>query len=236
VPGDFPHASVLEGVRFTAQIGAPNIIQGLFNKRELPTRIAAGLGADHLGYRLVADLVETHGPGPFYVRVATDEALLVHAPEDLKFVLGGSPDPFASDPEPKRKGMSAFQPDALTISRGDVWAQRRQFADAVLEPGNPVHTLAPAFVTAAAEAAAELVGADADWETVDAVFQRLTRRVVFGDHAAGDTRLMELLGELMSQGNKMPGEPGEQYPEMIGIIEGHLAKAEAAGCSRWATP
>jgi cytochrome P450 len=227
VPGDFPHASVLEGVRFTAQIGAPNIIQGLFNKRELPTRIAAGLGADHLGYRLVADLVETHGPGPFYVRVATDEALLVHAPEDLKFVLGGSPDPFASDPEPKRKGMSAFQPDALTISRGDVWAQRRQFADAVLEPGNPVHTLAPAFVTAAAEAAAELVGADADWETVDAVFQRLTRRVVFGDHAAGDTRLMELLGELMSQGNKMPGEPGEQYPEMIGIIEGHLAKAEA---------
>ena len=54
----------------------------------------------------------------------------------------------------------------------------------------------------------------------------MTRRVVFGDHAADDTRLMELLGELMSQGNKMPGEPGPQYPEFIGMIEGHLAKAE----------
>jgi hypothetical protein len=50
--------------------------------------------------------------------VAKDEALLLTHPDDLKFVLGGPPDPFASDPEPKRKGMAAFQPDELTISRG----------------------------------------------------------------------------------------------------------------------
>jgi len=223
---DFPHASALEGIRFTAQIGAPNIILGLFNKRELPARVASTVGADYLGYRLVEGLVKTHGPGPFYVRVAKDEALLVHHPDDLKFVLGGSPDPFASDPEPKLKGMSAFQPDALTISRGDVWAQRRQFADAVLEPGNSLHSLASSFVAAAADTAADLARNQIDWTAIDAAFQRMTRRVVFGDHAADDTRLMELLGELMSQGNKMPGEPGPQYPEFIGMIEGHLAKAE----------
>ncbi len=223
---DFPHASALEGIRFTAQIGAPNIILGLFNKRELPARVASTVGADYLGYRLVEGLVAAHGPGPFYVRVAKDEALLVHHPDDLKFVLGGSPDPFASDPEPKLKGMSAFQPDALTISRGDVWAQRRQFADAVLEPGNALHSLASSFVTVAADTAGDLARNAIDWTAIDAAFQRMTRRVVFGDHAADDTRLMELLGELMSQGNKMPGEPGPQYPEFIGMIEGHLAKAE----------
>jgi cytochrome P450 len=227
VKAEFPRASILEGIRFTAQIGAPNIIQGLFNKRELPTRIASGLGADHLGYRLVEGLVESHGPGPFYVRLATDEALLVHHPDDLKFVLGGSPNPFASDPEPKRKGMSAFQPDALTLSRGDLWAQRREFADAVLQPGSALHRQATSFVKVAADTAAGLVGGSVDWDTIDAAFQRMTRRVVFGDHAADDTHLMELLGELMSQGNKMPGEPGLQYPEMIEIIEGHLARAEA---------
>ena len=226
VADDFPHASALEGIRFTAQIGAPNIILGLFNKRELPARVASRVGADYLGYRLVEGLVKTHGPGPFYVRVAKDEALLVHHPDDLKFVLGGSPDPFASDPEPKLKGMSAFQPDALTISRGDVWEQRRQFADAVLEPGNSLHSLAKSFLTVAADTAGDLARNPIDWETIDAAFQRMTRRVVFGDHAADDTRLMELLGELMSQGNKMPGEPGPQYPEFIGMIEGHLAKAE----------
>ncbi|NBP86044.1 MAG: cytochrome P450, partial [Mycobacteriaceae bacterium] len=135
--GDFPHASVLEGIRFTAQIGVPNIVQGLFSKRELPVKIASRVGTDHLGYNLVEGLVKSYGPGPFYVRVAKDESLLVHHPDDLKFVLGGSPDPFASDPEPKVKGMAAFQPDALTISSGELWAARRQFADA----GNVESTL-----------------------------------------------------------------------------------------------
>lgn len=218
---------MLEGVRFTARIGLPNVLQGLFNKRELPTKVASAVGTDHLGYRLVSSLVKNYGPGPFYVRVAKDEALLVHSPEDLKFVLGGSPDPFASDPEPKKKGMSAFQPDALTISRGDVWAQRRQFADAVLEPGKPLHPLAKTFVAVAADTAAELVGESVDYEMIDGAFQRMTRRIVFGDGAADDTRLTELLGELMSLGNKMPGEPGPQYPELVELIEGHLARAEA---------
>ncbi len=224
---DFPHASVLEGVRFTARIGVPNVLQGLFSKRELPTKVASVVGTDHLGYRLVAGLVKNYGPGPFYVRVAKDEALLVHSPEDLEFVLGGSPDPFASDPEPKLKGMSAFQPDALTISRGDLWAQRRQFADAVLEHGKPMHSLAENFVKVATETAGELVGQSIDYHTIDSAFQRMTRRIVFGDHAADDTGMTDLLGELMSQGNKMPGEPGPQYPELITLIEGHLAKAEA---------
>lgn len=223
---DFPHASVVEGIRFTAQIGLPNIIQGLFNKRELPTKVASRLGTDHLGYRLVEGLVKSHGPGPFYVRLAKDEVLLVHRPEDLEFVLGGSPDPFASDPEPKKEGMSAFQPDALTISRGDLWAQRRQFADAVLEPGKPLHSMAKSFVKVAADTARELTGPAIDYRTIDSAFQRMTRRIVFGDQAADDTRVMDLLGELMSQGNKMPGKPGPQYPEFVALIESHLAKAE----------
>ena len=170
--------------------------------------------------------MKSDGSGPFFVRVAKDEALLVHHPDDLKFVLGGSPDPFASDPEPKLKGMSAFQPDALTISRGDLWTQRRQFADAVLEPGKPLHSMAKRFVKVAADTAKELTGVAVDYHTIDRAFQRMTRRVVFGDGAADDTRLMDVLGELMSQGNKMPGEPGPQYPELIRIIEGHLDKAE----------
>lgn len=224
--GDFPHASVLEGIRFTAQVGAPNIIQGLFSKRELPVKIASRLGADHLGYQLVEGLVKRYGPGPFYVRVAKDEALLVHHPDDLKFVMGGAPDPFASDPEPKKKGMAAFQPDALTISRGDLWAQRRQFADAVLEPDKPVHKLAKSFAGVAADTARELAGRPIRWQDIDEAFLRMIRRVVLGDSAAGDTAITDLLGELMAQGNKMPGEPGPQYPEFIAMIDRYIAKAD----------
>ena len=30
---EFPHASVVDGIRFTAQVGVPNVLQGLFKKR-----------------------------------------------------------------------------------------------------------------------------------------------------------------------------------------------------------
>ncbi len=226
VADDFPHASVLEGIRFTAQVGAPSIILGLFNKRELPSRIASTLGADHFGYRLVEGMVRSYGPGPFYVRVARDETLLLHDPADLKFVLSSSPDPFASDLETKRKGMAAFQPDALTISRGQTWQDRRRFADAVLDSDKPMHRMAQPFVGIAAETARELASETIRWQNFNAAFQRMTRRVVFGNRAADDTRLTEILGEMMSAGNKMPGEPAPQYGEFISMIDGYLDAPE----------
>lgn len=223
---DFPHASVLEGLRFTAQIGAPNIILGLFSKREVPTRIASMVAADYLGYRLVDGMVRSYGPGPFYVRVARDEALLVHHPDDLRFVLGGSPDPFASDPDAKRKGMAAFQPEALTISRGREWADRRKFAEAVLDTGKPLHRLAQPFVGVAADTARELASGTIRWHNCNEAFQRMTRRVVFGDAAADDTELTDTLGELMSAGNRMPGEPAAGYDQLVARIESYLAEPE----------
>lgn len=131
------------------------------------------------------------------VRVARDEALLLHNPDDLKFVLGGSPDPFASDPEPKRNGMAAFQPDALKISRNPVWEDRRRFAEAVLDTGKPMHRLAQPFTDAARDTAEELARRQMTWQTFNDAFQKMTRRIVFGDKAAGNTSLTELLGELM---------------------------------------
>ncbi len=223
---DFPHASVLDGIRFTAQIGVPNIVQGLFSKRELPVKIASRLGTDHHGYQLVEGLVGRYGPGPFYVRVAKDETLVVTHPEDLKFMLGASPDPFASDPDPKVKGMSAFQPDALTISRGDLWAQRRAFAHAVCEPDSKVHSLATAWTGIAADAARELAGRPIRWQEIDAAFLRVIRRVVLGESAADDTRVTDLLGALMAQGNSMPGKPGPEYPEFIAMIQKYIDRAD----------
>ncbi len=222
----FKHASALEGIRFTAQIAVPNVVLGLFSKRELPTRIASTVGADHLGYRLVEGMVRSYGPEPFYVRVARDEALLVHHPGDLRFVLGGSPDPFASDPDAKRKGMEAFQPEALTISRGKDWPERRAFAEAVLDTGKPMHRLAQPLADVAADTARELAREMASdnmgWPTFNKAMHRMTRRVLFGEPAAGDDELTAELGELMSAGNRMPGEPAPGYGDFISRIESYL--------------
>ena len=223
---DFKHASAIEGVRFTAQVGIPGVIQGLFKKREAPTTVAGLVAADHLAYRLVHGLINKYGPDPFYIRVATDEALLVHHPEDIEFVLGGSPSPFASDPEAKKKGMSAFQPDALTLSRGDLWQNRRLFAEAVLDTGKPLHRQATTYVKVVAQEADVLLALDRplEWDDLNESFQRITRRVVFGDAAADDKGLTALLGDLMAAGNKMPGKPADGYDELIERITLHLSK------------
>ena len=224
-PRGFPRASLIEGVRFTAQVGIPNVLQGLFKKRELPTKVAGAARADMFGFALVHGLVKKYGPGPFFVRVAKDEALLLSNPDDIEFVLGGSPDPFASDPPAKKAGMSAFQPDALTLSRGDLWRNRRAFAEAVLESDQPLHSLAPRMVVVAGEEAAPLTG-EIGYREINQAFHRLTRRVVFGDAAADDTDLTALLGRLMAAGNRTPGKPAEGYDDLIARISSYIDAAE----------
>ena len=224
---DFPRASLVDGVRFTAQVGVPNIVLGLFKKRELPTRVASTLHAEQFGYLLVQGLVRRLGPDPFYVRVARDEALLVHHPDDIRIVLGGSPDPFAADPDAKRKGMSAFQPNALTLSRGDLWANRRAFAEAVLDTGKPLHRRAKTFLVVAAEETDRLSRrGTVRWQDINAAFGRITRRVVFGDAAADDVALTAELAELMAAANKMPGTPADGYASFVDRIQAYVDKAE----------
>lgn len=85
---DFPHASIVEGVRSLLRSVCRTSFWASFKcAGELPTRIASGLSSDYLGYQLVEGMVRSYGPGPFYVRVVADEALLVHHPDDLEFVL-----------------------------------------------------------------------------------------------------------------------------------------------------
>lgn len=226
---DFKHASLVEGVRFTAQVGVPNVVQGLFKKRPGVVSTVGKLPADALAYRLVAGLAKTYGPDPFWVRVGGDEALLLTHPDDIRTVLGGSPSPFASDPDAKRKGMAAFQPTALTISRGDLWADRRAFAEAVLQTGSPLHALAGSFATSAADEADALVAAgDLTFDAINLAFQRLTRRVVLGAAAADDTALTDQLGELMAAGNKMPGEPAPGYDEFHARLAEYVAAPDAS--------
>jgi len=226
---DFKHASVVEGVRFTAQVGVPNVVQGLFSKREAVVTVVGKLPAEPLAYRLLEGMARKYGPDPFWVRVGTEETLLLTHPEDIETVLGGSPSPFAPDPDAKRNGMAAFQPTALSISRGDLWATRRAFAEAVLKPGSPVHPLAQQFAALAVEAADGLLTSAQPlrYDALNATFQRLTRRVVFGDAAADDEGLTAQLGKLMAAGNKMPGKPAAGYQQFHDNIAAYVGAPDA---------
>lgn len=225
---ELPSASLVENARFNALVIVPNAVQGLFRRRRAAVAAATAAGTDRWAIGLLRGMRASHGPGPIWIRVIRDRALLVLSVEGVREVLSRSPDPFASDPESKRKGMVAFQPHALTISRGEPWENRRRFTEAVLDTGRP-HRLSERFATVAREegrALLEAAGDELDWDAWHLALRRVTRRVVLGDAARDDEELSGLLGDLMSEANGMPGKPSERLPELMRMIGRYVDAAE----------
>jgi cytochrome P450 len=228
---ELPSASLVDTVQINQAIIVPNAVQGLFRRRPAAVGIATRLDLDGRAVRLMEGLRSRYGPGPVWIRVMTDRALLCLDVADVARTLDGSPHPFASDPAAKRKGMTHFQPDALTISRGELWANRRAFTESVLETPAEAHSLAGDILDVVVEEVDALFEAVGDgpldqvaWE---AMFRRLVRRVVLGDAAAGDEQISELLAQLMSGANGLPSDPAPEYPEYMERLTAYVEAAEA---------
>jgi cytochrome P450 len=231
--GELPSASTLEGVRFTVQVLVPTLLRGLFRPRRRPTAVATKLNLDGQAAGLIGDLRRKHGPGPFWIRAGSDRALLVTSTEDVRRVLEGAPEPFAADPETKRRGMAHFQPTAVTISRDGPWEERRRFTEAVLDTGKPEHRLARRFATVIAQESGAMIAeieSDGDgylgWDLFNLCVRRIALRAVLGDDARDDGRVFELLSKLMEEANGLPDERSEHYAPFRRRIEGYVEDPE----------
>jgi cytochrome P450 len=222
---EFASASLVDNVRFNQTVILPNALQGIFKRRPPAVGIATRTNVDGQAVGLLRSLRRKHGPGPVWVRILKDPALLLLDVDDVQRALEGSPAPFASDPPSKKRGMSAFQPDALTISRGELWAARRRFAEGVLDTPKVSHRFAKRFVGIVEEELAELP-AKLDLDVLTAAYQRITRRVVLGDGARDDDALSQELGELMEQGNGMPSERKDPYDAFANRMAAYVATPE----------
>jgi cytochrome P450 len=227
--GELPHASTIEGVRFTAQVLLPQLVQGLFRRRPRAVAIATKLDVDRHAVDLIGGLRRKHGPGPIWVRAGKDEALLVLSADDVRRVLEGAPEPFAADPEAKRQGMSHFQPDALTISRGEAWRNRRRFHEALLDTGKPLHRLEERVSAVASEETGGLLESaypELRWDPFYRTLRRITRRVVLGDAARDDEAVTDLLAKLMDEANNRPKERSESFAPFAARIREYVSAAE----------
>src|SRR4051794_135341 len=102
---EIPSASLLDGVRFTVFGVLPNVLQGLFRRRRRIAAVATRLDLDRHAAGTVTALRRRYGDGPVWVRVLTSRVLLALSVEDLRRILEGAPQPFAADPEAKRRGV-----------------------------------------------------------------------------------------------------------------------------------
>jgi cytochrome P450 len=231
--GDLPSASLVDSLRFNQEVILPNALQGLFRRRRKAQAAATKLGVDGRAVGLVGKLRDRHGPGPVWVNVMGSRALLLLSVDDVRRVLEGSPDPFASDPEAKRRGMGHFQPHALTLSRGKLWEARRKLTEEVLDTAKPVHRMADRFLAITREEVemmlAEIAasgGNQLDYDAFHRCFRFIVRRLILGDAARDDERISEMLAELMDEANKLPKEPPDSYELFATRLGEYVTAAE----------
>ncbi|WP_051815338.1 cytochrome P450, partial [Glycomyces tenuis] len=151
-------------------------------------------------------LRERHGSRPLRLAVPGRTIVLLLSPDDVGRVLAESPEPFTPDTVEKHAALGKFQPHGSLISRGRPRRERRRFNEAVLETHRPLHHLSgPMLVRIGEECdrlAAETEDAGGlDWRRFERAWWRIVRRVVFGDGAADDRTVIDLLDALRRSAN-----------------------------------
>jgi cytochrome P450 len=228
---EFPTASPVETLLFNLVQVLPNSLSGLFSKRERFVTLFTRLNSDRLVVQLLSRMQDKYGSEAVWTRALADRSLLLFGADVIREVLDNSPDPYASDPKAKRQGMGHFEPGALTISRGDEWRKRRQVNEAVLATPERIHPLATGFVaTVRAEVdrmLAQLEDGLLEWRHFEELFEKITLRVIFGDAARDDHELVEHLGAMMAEANRVVGlKKSEHFEPYYAKVNDYIAVAE----------
>lgn len=221
-----PEASVAESARVVAAGLLPGLVRGLFSPRPAAMKRLTAIDADRRTIEVLSDIRGRHGGQG--VRLFGGRLVVVWGPEAIREVLDQSADVYASDSGAKGKGMSHFQPDALTISRGEAWRDRRTFNESVLATSERVHPDAERFLGVVADEVGRLrVGASLHWASWESLFDHITLRVIFGDRARDDQELTALLEALMGEANRLVGlSHSDDYYEFYGRLERRLMDPE----------
>jgi cytochrome P450 len=224
--GGLPKASLPESLRVVGAGLLPSLARGLFKPRPGAMKRLTSLDADSRAIRALAGIRSKHGGQG--ARLLGGRMVVLWGADAIREVLDRSADVYASDSGAKAKGMCHFQPDALTLSRGSDWRDRRSFNESVLAYSERVHPLGKRFVAVVADEVARLrIGPSLEWRAFEALFDHITLRVVFGDGARGDQELTGLLAKLMEEANRIAGlKESDAYHDFYGRIERYMADPE----------
>ncbi len=221
-PPALASASLTESLSVLLTGIVPALARGLFAPRRRAMNLLTRLDTDSRAVATLSKLRRKYGGEG--LQLLHGRIVIVWGVPSIADVLEGSAEKFAGDSRAKAKGMCHFQPDALTLSRGELWADRRRFTESVLATSERIHPYARPFLTVIADEV-ERLGRRArldhgDWE---ALFDYITLRVIFGDAARDDQRLTGLLERLMGEANRLVAlSRGDDYYEFYGALEQHV--------------
>jgi len=221
-----PDASLVESVQFVLAGLLPSLVRGLFSPRRGAMKLLTAIDADARATQVLRGIREKHGGQG--AKLLGGRIVTLWGGDAIREVLDRSADVYDSGSGAKGKGMSHFQPDALTLSHGDEWKDRRRFAEHVLATSQTLHPDARRFLDVVADEVQQLgLNGELTYGDFEKLFDRITLRVIFGDRARDDHELTELLEKLMGEANRLVGlSENSEYYEFYGMIEGKLRDPE----------
>jgi len=197
---DVTALSLWEDLLFNLGYVLPMAMQGTFTRDRRRVTFWSKVHPDPAGVRFTRWLRKRHPSGVVTLHLGPSKAVLVLDADTIQHVLDHSPYRYA-DPPPKHRGMRVFQPNAVTISRGADWQDRRRFNEAVLDFGHAAHRAAEQFLQIVHDEVTRAPSLER-WDDFDRLFAQIMRQVIFGRAARDDADLTDRLKRLMVEANR----------------------------------
>jgi cytochrome P450 len=219
-------ASLLDNVRYNVFHVIPYLLRGVFTRNRRWVRWLTKIQRDPASVQFLGRLREKYRCDFLALRMLTDRTLLVFDGGAIRHILDHSPDIYA-ETKGKRRGMSHFQPNALTISRGEEWKDRRKFNTAVLKPGRGVHPLGQHFLSLIRKEIDQHSTPEKtalhDWDEFARLFESITLQILFGE-GEKDFTLTGTLKQMMLEANNviLAGRKSKYFDGFYRKIAAHL--------------
>ncbi|MGK3649111.1 hypothetical protein [Pseudarthrobacter enclensis] len=201
-----PRAGARDTAAFMLDVFLPTAAKGAIIRRPGVEELAERLGLDRRAVRRMQELDRKYPDGPLLLRLPLRKQAVVLRPGHLNVVLEQSPDPFSPASSEKRAALAHFEPRNVLVSSGTERSVRRALQEQALDTLSPVHRFADTFLPTMHQETEAMLRKAADrgvldWDIFNCYWQRIVRRVVFGDAARDDTELTDLLARLRKDAN-----------------------------------
>jgi cytochrome P450 len=222
-----PQTKWHENLRFLLAHFIPYYLSGIFIRCRFFSGLFRRLHIHPFHPRFFVRLQAKYATDSLYVSLLGRRILLLFNPADVQVVLEHSPAIFA-EPDSKQRGMGHFQPEALTISRGNAWQKRRRFNEAALDTPLPVHRAADIML----QRISALMPASGprNWPDFSQMFDDIALTVVFGQVTAENKAALRDLYTLMGDANRLFWlKPSTRQAALEALIRKHMHQPPA-GC------
>jgi len=175
--------SLWDTLRLQLFVSVPAFLLGLVAANRWVLSYVSRRGAGRSTMRFFRDLRDKYRCDHLWVwfpGFPVGRTLLVFAPETMEAVLLS--DANAADPFLKKRALSRFIPDALVISSGDEWRDRRDFNEKALYTGtlHPHHDAFKEIVFREAEHLTRQRAGELRWVDFQALGERISHQVILG--------------------------------------------------------